>query len=92
MAPGHVASENDMWECSEFGVGIRSHLDVRKSLNDVERENITIDCSNALHSTGFERSVFDVVLEMFELHTRMDRTLLLMKCVLMHDKDDGSTL
>ena len=48
--------------------------------------------SDALLATSLERTIVDNVLEMLELNARVDRTVLLVDGILVHDDDDGSTL
>ena len=48
--------------------------------------------SDALLATSLDRTIVDNVLEMLELNAGMDRTVLLVDGVLVHDDDDRSTL
>ena len=61
-------------------------------MNDIYGENISIVRCEALHTAGLQGTVIDLVLEVFELHTGMDRPMGLEDGVLMHDDNDGATL
>jgi hypothetical protein len=61
-------------------------------LDDVERKHITVDGSVALKSASLERAIVDLVLEVFQLDTRINSALLLMEDVLMHDDNHRSAL
>ena len=61
-------------------------------MNDVEREDISIIRREALQATCLEGTVIDLVLEMLQLDTRMDGTMLLIDRILVHDDDDRPTL
>ena len=49
-------------------------------------------CRDTLFTTSLDRLIIDMVLEMFQLDTRMNGTMRLKYSVLVHDEDDRASL
>ena len=75
----------------EFRLGIRCHLDVWQSVDDVDGNNVPVYCHNALlASLHLERLVIHGVASPLQLSGRMDGGALSQVSVLLKDEDDGS--
>ena len=92
VAERNIGSEDDVWESGILVIRGDAHLDVGQAFDNVKWEDIAVKSSDTLEATGLEGAIVHSVAEMFELDTRVDRTIGLVNGILMHDDDAWTSL
>src|SRR5210317_1620803 len=92
--PIDIGSENDMWNVgvAQFAIGWRTHTKVGKTVLDIQWDDEAVRCSQALLTTNLGRLVIYGNLEVFHLSTRQYGLSLTYVCLLVHDRNGGSSL
>ena len=90
--PSVTTGQNDMGKCRKLSISRRDHTEVRKSITDVEWNDITIIGDNALSTTDLEGTVIHHVLVVLNLTSRVNRPMNPMVGVLTKNSNDRSTV
>ena len=70
-----TGGEDDMRKTVPFVLGVWLHLEVRKAVDDVKRNDATVISANTLRSTDFHRAIINFIAMCLELTSRMDGAL-----------------
>jgi hypothetical protein len=60
--PVGIACPDNMWEAVPFGISVRTHVDIRKAVDNVDRKDIPIKRGDALQATlDLDRTVINII-------------------------------
>jgi hypothetical protein len=90
--PFGVGSEDNMWKCIPFPVGVGTLADVGKTTLNVDRDVIPINGLDPFLSANASRFVIHILFVPFELTRGVNCLSLLGPGVLVHDDNDVTTL
>jgi hypothetical protein len=90
--PFMTSCENNVRESVPLLLGIGNHLQVRQTINDVKRKNVSFMGANVLLATNLHRAIVDSATMSFDLSTRMNSAIETMVGVLAKNDNDFSPL
>ena len=86
------ACKNDVWEFFPLDVGVTRHLEIRKSLYNIQWHDISVIRANTLSASHLDGTVVDLILVVFNLPCRVDGPPYAMVSILMENEDYRASL
>ena len=83
-----VRRHDDVGQSRPFLVRVRAHEHTRETISDIQRNVVTVECSNDLFTTNLACAVVNQVLIMFKLPTEVNELAFSHVSALMTDNDD----
>jgi hypothetical protein len=90
--PNNVGCHDDVWQRLELCICVGTALEISESVNNVDRESISIGSGNTLRSSDLHRALVYIKLMVFKLVARMNSPSQGHPSVLVEDTNDRPSL